>query len=117
MIFRLKNLFHNLLAAWKSPRWRWALLAAVLSDALGFGVALVPPAQWLLDAVTALVLFVVLGFRWSLLSALAIEAVPGLQLFPAWTLVVAALASTETRKPPDGAGAVEWDTRSIQAQQ
>jgi hypothetical protein len=48
----------------------------------------------LLDAVTAVVLFAVLGFRWPLLSALAIEAVPGLQLFPAWTLVVAALAST-----------------------
>ena len=117
MLFKLKNLFQNLLAAWKSPRWRWALLAALLSDALDFGVALIPPAQWLLDAVTAVVLFVVLGFRWSLLGALAIEAVPGLQLFPAWILVVAALASTETRKPPDGAAAVERDTRSIRAQQ
>ena len=117
MSFRFKNLFQNLLAAWKYPRWRWALLVGLLSDALGFGVALIPPAQWLLDAVTALVLFGVLGFRWSLLSALAIEAVPGLQLFPAWTLVVAALASMETRKPPDGAAEVERGTRSIQAQQ
>ena len=117
MLFKPKNLFQNLLAAWQSPRWRWALLVAVLSDALGFGVALIPPVQWLLDAVTAVVLFVVLGFRWSLLAALAIEAVPGLQLFPAWTLVVAALASMETRKQPEGAAAVERDARSIQAQQ
>ncbi|MGA8050133.1 MAG: hypothetical protein WCA09_08140 [Burkholderiales bacterium] len=90
-----KNLIQNFLRAWTLRRWRVALLTAVLSDALGFGVALYPPAQWLLDAVTAVVLFAVLGFRWPLLSALAIEAVPALQLFPAWTLVVVALASTE----------------------
>ena len=110
----LKNLVHNFLMAWKFPRWRWALLTAVLSDALGFGVALLPPVQWLLDAVTAVVLFAVLGFRWPLLSALAIEAAPGLQLFPAWTLVVAALATTETRKSPHGT--VEQDARSTQTQ-
>ena len=73
-------------------------MAAVLSDAVGFGVVLLPPLQWALDAVTAVVLFAVLGFRWPLLTALAVEAVPGLQLFPAWTLVVVALAGTETRK-------------------
>jgi hypothetical protein len=103
----LKSLAHNFLMAWKFPRWRWALLTAVLSDTVGFGVVLLPPVQWLLDAVTAVVLFAVLGFRWPLLAALAIEVVPALQLFPAWTLVVAALASTETRKTPHGTGAVE----------
>ena len=56
-----KNLLRNLRAAWKSPRWRGALLTAVLSDALGFAAALYPPAQWALDAVTAVVLFAVLG--------------------------------------------------------
>ncbi len=79
----MKNLIQNFLAAWRLPRWRWALIVAVLSDALGFGVALFPPLQWLLDGVTAVVLFGVLGFRWPLLPALAIEVVPGLQLFPA----------------------------------
>ena len=93
-----RNLVHNFLAAWKYPRWRWALLTAALSDALGFGVVLLPPVQWLLDAVTAGVLLAVLGFRWSLLSALVIEVVPALQLFPAWTLAVAALASMEARQ-------------------
>ena len=105
----LKNLIQNFLMAWKFPRWRWALVTAALSDALGFGVLLIPPVQWLLDAVTAGVLFAVLGFRWPLLTALAVEAVPGLQLFPAWTLVVAALASTENRKSPPGTGAVGQD--------
>lgn len=93
----LNDLMRNLLTACKLPRWRWALFTAVLSDALGFGVVLFPLVQWVLDAVTALVLFVVLGVRWVLLTALAVEAVPGLQLFPAWNLVVAALAATETK--------------------
>ncbi|VTZ60079.1 hypothetical protein EMEDMD4_1310073 [Sinorhizobium medicae] len=34
-----------------------------------------------MDAATAAVLFALLGFRWSLLSVLVVEAVPGLQLF------------------------------------
>ena len=90
-----KNLIHNFLLAWKYPRWRWALLTAVVSDALGLWLTLYLPAVWVLDAITAVVLFVVLGFRWPLLPALAIEVAPGLQIFPAWTLVVAALASAE----------------------
>lgn len=98
----LNKLIRNFLAAWKVPRWRRALLVAALSDVLGFGVVLVPPLQWLLDVVTAGVLFAVLGFRWTLLSALAIEVVPALQLFPAWTLVVAAMASMEAQPPPVG---------------
>lgn len=91
----LKNLIQNIRTHWKSPRWRWALLVALVSDALGYGVALFPPVQWLLDAITAAVLLAVLGFRWPLLGALAVEVVPGLQLFPAWTLVVVALGSTK----------------------
>ena len=102
----LKNLLQNFRLAWRLPRWRWALVVALLSDALGFGLALVPFAEWVLDAVTAVVLFAVLGFRWPLLTALIIEAVPGLQAFPAWTLVVAALAGTNTRRSAPGTGAV-----------
>jgi hypothetical protein len=94
------RLIQNLRVAWSSPRWRRALVVAVVSDALGFCVALWPPAQWLLDAVTALVLFTVLGFRWSLLWALIIEAIPPLELFPAWTLVVAALAAADNQRTP-----------------
>lgn len=92
----MKSPVHNVRLAWRSPRWPWALLVAVVSDALGFGVVLLPPVQWLLDAVTAVTLLAVLGFRWSLLGALAVEVVPGLAVFPAWTLVVAAMAATDT---------------------
>jgi len=113
----LKNLVHNFLLAWKFPRWRWALVIALLSDALGFGLVLIPPVEWVLDAATAAVLFAVLGFRWPLFGALAFEAIPGLQVFPAWTLVVAALASTENRKSPDGSRAVEGMADRIKTRQ
>jgi hypothetical protein len=95
----LKRLIQNVRSAWKFPRWRLALLVALISDALSFGFVLIPPVQWVVDAVTAAVLFAVLGFRWSLLSALVIELVPMLELFPAWTLAVSALASMENQEP------------------
>jgi hypothetical protein len=88
----------NLQFAWKSPSWRRALLIAIISDALGFGVVLFPPVQWILDAVTAIALVIVLGFRWKLLIALAIEVIPAIQLFPAWTLVIAAMAAIENKE-------------------
>ena len=75
----MKNPVHNFRMAWKSPRWRWALVTAVLSDTLAFGVAPFPPAQWLLDAGTAVVLLAVLGFRWPLLPALASTETPPIQ--------------------------------------
>jgi hypothetical protein len=96
----VKHPLHNLRVAWSSPRWRRALLIAAVSDALGFGVFAWPPAVWLLDAVTVVALLKVLGFRWQLLLALGVEAIPVLEVFPAWTLVVAALAATDTRQPP-----------------
>lgn len=89
----------NFLLAWKLPRWRWALVIALLSDGAGFLVAPMPPVQWLVDAITAALLFAALGFRWSLLSVLAIEVVPGLEVFPFWTLMVLALAGTQKDKP------------------
>jgi hypothetical protein len=107
------NAVRNLSLALKAPRWRWALVTAVVSDALGFGVVLLPPVQWLLDALTVAVLFIVLGFRWPLLPALAVEAVPGLEVFPAWTLVVAALAATATPPPATGTAAPDQDNRLI----
>jgi hypothetical protein len=81
----------------KSPQMRWALLIALASDALGFAVVLFPPLQWLLDAVTAAALLWVMGFRWPLLIALVIEVIPAIELFPAWTLVVIAIAGQDSK--------------------
>jgi fatty acid desaturase len=97
----MNQLVQNFMTAWKFPRWRWAMLIAVVSDALGFGVALLPPVQWLLDAVTAAALLVALGFRWPLFAALAVEVVPAIQLFPAWTLAVLALSATTNQNASD----------------
>ena len=100
----MTRLVHNYMAAWRLSRWRWALLIAAASDALGFALALLPLAQWLLDAVTVAALLFALGFRWQLLAALAVEVVPALELFPAWTLVVLAMSATTTQGSPDGKG-------------
>ena len=94
----MKKFLNNFLLAWKLPRWRWVLLLALISDILGIAFTFTPPVYWVIDAVTVVVLLFVIGFRWPLLPALAIEVVPGLQLFPAWTLVVLALAGTENKK-------------------
>lgn len=87
------KLAHNFTKALKLPCWRWALFIAIVSDALGFAVVLFPPAQWLLDAITAAALLFTIGFRWQLFIALAFEVVPALELFPMWTLMVVVLAT------------------------
>ncbi|MDP3441338.1 MAG: hypothetical protein Q8T08_00620 [Ignavibacteria bacterium] len=87
--------FHYLKMMWKIPRWRKALIIALVSDILGFTVLLMPQFQWALDAITVIGLLLVLGFNWRLLLALAIELIPVLQLFPAWTLVIIAMATRE----------------------
>ena len=94
----MKKFLNNFLLAWKLPRWRWALLLAIISDVLGIAFTFTPPVYWVIDAVTAVVLLFVIGFRWPLLPALAVEVIPGLQLFPFWTLVILALAGTESDK-------------------
>ena len=93
---------NNLRIALRFPRWRWALLIAVASDIVGIALALSPPAFWVVDGVTVILLLVVIGFRWPLFISLAVEAVPFLQLFPFWTLVVLAMAGIENQKPPQG---------------
>lgn len=98
----LAQLGARLGAAWAQPRWRKALVIAMLSDALAFGMVLLPMAQWTVDIATAAALFAVLGFRPALLPALAVEVWPALELFPAWTLAVAALAAWDLKKEDAG---------------
>ncbi len=77
-----------------------ALGIALASDTVGAVAELAPPAQWLIDALTAALLFAVLGFRWSLLPVLAVECVPVLGLFPTWTLAAGALVATSKGSSP-----------------
>jgi hypothetical protein len=92
------GIIKNFRSTLKSPRWRWALIISIVSDVLGFTIVSLPPFLWILDGFTALFIFAVLGFRWKLFTALIIEAIPALQLFPAWTLVILAMAATEKQK-------------------
>jgi hypothetical protein len=76
-----------------------ALVVAAISDMLSILFALSPPLQWATDLVTALVLFAILGWQWVLLPGLIMEAIPGLYVFPFWTLAVAAVAVWGTVRP------------------
>lgn len=84
-------------------RFPMAMLVAAAADALSF-LGVLPPgyvAVVAIDLVVALLLWGLLGRGWVMLAALAFEAVPGLGLFPFWTLAVlsseALGAAMETR--------------------
>jgi hypothetical protein len=68
-----------------------AFLVAAASDVVSSGTAFIPPVQWTVDLVTALLLFVLLGRRWVILPGLVAEAIPGVAVFPVWLLVVASV--------------------------
>ncbi len=79
-----------------------AFLIAGASDVIGAFASLAPPVGWTVDAVTAALLFVVLGWQWLLLPGLVLEAIPGLGVLPFWLLVVGAIAVLGTPRPKLG---------------
>jgi MFS superfamily sulfate permease-like transporter len=76
-----------------------AFVLAGLADGLSIFWTLTPPVQWVADLVTAISLFIVLGWQWILLPGLIMEAIPGFYVFPFWVLVVAAVAMWGTARP------------------
>jgi hypothetical protein len=76
-----------------------AFALAALADGLSFFLTFTPPVQWAADLVTAILLFMVLGWQWILLPGLIMEAIPGLYVFPFWVLVVGAVAIWGTARP------------------
>jgi len=91
----------NFTAAFKRPRWRWALALALVSDAFSFGLeflslGLAEFHQILVDLGTAAGVAVLVGPRWSLALPLLAEAFPASSVFPSWALAVAAWAALET---------------------
>jgi hypothetical protein len=79
-------------AVYRKHRLVLAFTVAAISDVLAVAVALIPPLQWLLDIVTAFLLFLILGRQWLILPGLIAEAIPGIAVFPFWVLVVASIA-------------------------
>ena len=79
-----------------------AFLIAGVSDVIGAFTSLAPPLGWVVDVLTAALLFVVLGWQWLLLPGLVLEAIPGLGVLPFWLLVVGAIAVLGTPRPKLG---------------
>ena len=83
-------------AAVPATRKKVAIAIAIVADVLqgGFFAGL-PMASWIpadvMDIGVVLILVGLLGFRLRFLLALAIELVPGAQLFPSWTAFVLSL--------------------------
>jgi len=76
-----------------------AIAIAGISDVIGAFVALSPPIVWVVDFVTAVLLFIVLGWHWLLLPGLVMEAIPGVSVLPFWLLVVGGIAVWGTARP------------------
>lgn len=94
-------------AAVPRSRKNWALLVAGASDLVQ--LLFVPvvvegaasPFEVALDLTTALVILLVMGFRWRLAMALVAELIPGVDLFPTWTAAVLSMpVETKTLPPP-----------------
>lgn len=87
------------------------MAVALVSDLLSVGFEFVPPLQIAIDVATALALWFLCGWRWPLLPALIVEAIPGLSLFPTWSVVVGTLpllpdtqdrpGAKDAPRPPD----------------
>jgi hypothetical protein len=82
-------------------RKRAAIAVAALADVTQ--VALLPlfvegalsPWEIAIDLATALAILLIAGFHWRLAIALVTELVPGVDLFPTWTALVASLPAGE----------------------
>jgi hypothetical protein len=82
------------------PVWRFvaAFVVAALADVLLPSTSVLVAPLLIGDLGVALVLCFILGFNWLIIPTLLIEAIPGLCLFPTWTLVVLSIAGINVAK-------------------
>src|SRR5258705_1499290 len=84
----------GILKSLKSREHRLAWLVAMAADAIQMG--LLPffaeggfsPADSILDLIVAAVLSRLIGWHWAFLPTIVAELIPGLDLFPTWTMAV-----------------------------
>ena len=78
----------------KDPELRLAWAVAMAADAIQiaglpfFAEGAISPADSLLDLLVAFLLIRLLGWHWAFLPSLAVELIPGVDLFPTWTAAV-----------------------------
>jgi hypothetical protein len=98
------------LALSQGPRVRIALGLAVLADVLqmiGFPLFIegaASPADDLVDLAMAGVLTFLLGWHWEFLPSFAAKLIPGVDMFPSWTLAVASVWRRAKKEPGKEAG-------------
>ncbi|HXB19814.1 MAG TPA: hypothetical protein VNV88_00460 [Candidatus Solibacter sp.] len=97
----------------QAPEHRLAWLVAIAADFLQlvawpfFAEGGWSPADAVLDVAVAAILSRLLGWHWAFLPTLAVELVPGLDLFPTWTAAVFFVTRQRVRSvepeiiPPD----------------
>jgi hypothetical protein len=101
MIHQLNNLFRPRRIT--VTRIAFALLVAVVADALQIPAQAAPPLILVIDVVAAILTIWALGFHILLLPTLAVELFPIVDMLPTWTGCVAAviaLRKRSERKPP-----------------
>lgn len=76
-----------------------AIGIAAISDVICAASTPAPPVVWVVDVLTAVLLFGVLGWHWLLLPGLIMEAIPGLSLLPLWLIVVLAIIFLGSPRP------------------
>jgi hypothetical protein len=79
-------------------RMALAFLVAAVSDAGSIPAEAIPPLEWGIDIVTAVLLLLILGFHWQFVPALIVEAIPGLAVFPSWMAAVLAIVAASRMK-------------------
>jgi len=77
------------------PRFRMAMLLAILADALQvvvfpvFAPGAISPADDILDFGIGAAMIYLLGWHWEFLPSFVAKLIPGVDLVPFWTLAVA----------------------------
>ena len=72
---------------------------ALVSDLLSVVLTFSGPLQWAVDAITGVLLAMLLGARWELLLGLLPEAIPVLDIMPFWVMDVGLIAWRSRPKP------------------
>ncbi|MDB6092700.1 MAG: hypothetical protein JWM32_262 [Verrucomicrobia bacterium] len=72
-----------------------SLACALVADGLQW---LIPPLWMICDGAMVVALLLIWGWRWEIAVAVVPEVVPGLDLFPTWTLFVGYLVAMHRKK-------------------
>jgi hypothetical protein len=85
------------------PRLRTAMILAILADLLQLVIfplvveGAASPADDALDLAMAAILSYLLGWHWEFLPSFLAKLVPGVDLFPCWTIAIANVYRTQKR--------------------